>query len=180
MPKAQITIDEAEAKQAKATAELSKARKCGDLYTEQAKRLTQEKERLEAKLAAKAAKNCKLFLGCKMTHAKLHPEKFAEYESNDKKEFLVQARCVENDNSVDPLVLHNYLLDTLPRQVPLCGPEVVQFVNTNNTRLIAMQMRMLAAGWETTNLEELQARFERQRTTLGESSTSQAESQTKI
>ncbi len=44
-----------------------------------------------------------------------------------------------------------------------------------------MQMKMFAASWESTTMEELQAKFERQRTSsIGESSTSQAGSQTKL
>ncbi len=44
-----------------------------------------------------------------------------------------------------------------------------------------MQMKMYAASWETTTTEELQAKFERRWTTsVGESSTSQAEFQIKL
>lgn len=72
-------------------------------------------------------------------------------------------------------------MDFLPKQVPLYGPECVQFVNTDNVRLLAMQIKMFATSWETTNMEELLAKFERQRTpSTSESLTSQAEAQTKL
>ncbi len=38
--------------------------------------------------------NSKLYAGWKMSYTKLHPEKLAESETSDKKQFLEQASCV--------------------------------------------------------------------------------------
>ncbi len=60
-------IGEAEAQQTEITAELSKAKKHGNLYKEHVERRTQEKEQFEAKLAAESKENCKLYPGWKMS-----------------------------------------------------------------------------------------------------------------
>ncbi len=68
--------------------------------------------------------------------------------SSDKKKFLSQGKCIELEDPVDPLRLNMYLLDSLLKQIPLYGAECVQFVNTYNLRLLAVQMKMYAAIWE--------------------------------
>ncbi len=70
-----------------------------------------------------------------MVHTTLQKEsnKATESDTADNHQFLAQARCVEIEDPVDPIGQGTYLLDTLPRQVPLYGPECVHFVNTDNT-----------------------------------------------
>ncbi len=94
LAQAQKCIDEAEAKRAEYEANMLKAKKRINLYKQQVKHLTKEKERLENKLSTEIRENTKLLAGWQIAHASLHPEKLSESDYAEKKQFLACAKCI--------------------------------------------------------------------------------------
>ncbi len=177
LAKAQAVLDNAKtekAKHAKTVAELVKARKGNLEYKKENDFLKYKLKRSQAKLKSEVESNTNLFASVKLAHASLNPETSSETSDKDKRKFLAQAKCIEILDPVDLQGETTYLLKSLPKVVPLYGPEGIMFVKTDKPSTVAMQLRMYADSWEHLNVAELKAKQERQRTTSCESSSSQA------
>ncbi len=81
---------------------------------------------------------------------------------------------------VDPIGETNYLIETLHKVVPLYRPEGVTFVTTDKPYTVAMHLHMYADPWDQLNVKERKEKQERRMTSSCESSSYQAESQTKL
>ncbi len=80
--------------------------------------------------------------------------------------------CIELVNPVDLQGATAYCMDILPDMVPLCGPEGVLFMKTENPHSVGMRMRMYADTWDNLDIDKLKEKQERMMTMSGGSTSS--------
>ncbi len=121
-----------------------------------------------------------LFASVKLAKEALNPEFPTASTNEEKRHFLAQTNCIEVLDPVDLKGKSTYLLETLPKIMPLYWPEGVTLVKTEKQHTMAMQLHLFADSWDHLDIQELKEKQERRRTTSYESSSSHAESQTKL
>ncbi len=182
LDKAKRPVDEAKAKTAKysdAEASLMVSNNANIRLEMENKCLKEKLKVFKDKLNYEVECNMNLFTTVQMAKEIIFPDNPTAATSKEKKTFLMQTNCMELLDHVDPKGQTTYLIENLPKTVPLYRPEGVTFVKIDNPCTMAMQTRLYADSWDNLNLEELKEKQERTRTTSGSSAASQTNSQTK-
>ncbi len=94
-----------------------------------------------------------LFTSVKMAKETNFPDFPSPASDEDRRAFLSQTNCMELLNPMDLKGDSIYLLDNLPKAMPLYRPEGVTFVKTDKPRTIAMQMCLYSDSWANLDIE---------------------------
>ncbi len=124
--------------------------------------------------------NTNLFTTIKMAKETVFTDRPDSATNEEKKKFLSETNCMELLNTVYLKGETTYLIESLLNTVPLYRPEDVMFVKTDNQLTVALQICMYTDYWDNFNVKELNEKQERRITTSGGSSSSQADSHSKL
>ncbi len=111
-----------------------------------------EKLKMSAqKLSKEVEMNSNFFMTVKMAKETVFTERATD-TNKEKKQFLLETNCMELLDPVDPKCENTYLMDNLPKTVPLYGPEGVTFVKFDSShRWLCKCDSMLTLGITSTS-----------------------------